>query len=107
LSTPGKQSASSSALTGLQVSGHTGGVLRGVTRVPPLSHASGMADSPLCLEHLISVRTGSVRTECYYILYGKASNALYLELAGILATFDAEQGRLARKLCTEGGAHLG
>ena len=30
--------------------------------------------------HPISVRTGLVRTECYYILYGKANKALYLDV---------------------------
>jgi len=52
--------------------------LRGVTRNPLLTHASGMAVARFAFLHLISVRTGLVRTECYYILYWKASNALYL-----------------------------
>ena len=51
----------------VQDSGLSGGVLRGITQNPPVTHASGMAVRPLCLLHLISVRTGLVRTECYYI----------------------------------------
>jgi hypothetical protein len=53
----------------LQDSGHSGGVLRGITRDPPLIHASGMAVARFAFLHLISVRTGTVRAECYYILY--------------------------------------
>ena len=64
----------------VQDSGHSGGVLRGVTQDPPLIHASGMAVRPRCLLHLISVRTGLVRPKCYYILYGKASNPPYLDV---------------------------
>jgi hypothetical protein len=64
----------------LQDSGHSGGVLRGITQDPPVIHASGMAVRPRRLLHLISVRTGLVRRGCYYILYGKASSAPYLDL---------------------------
>ena len=38
-----------------------------------------MAAAHGALQHLISVRTGLVRTECYYILYGKANDALHLD----------------------------
>lgn len=48
-------------------------MLRGITWHPPSNHASGMVTRPLCLLHLISVRTGLVRTRCYYILCDKAS----------------------------------
>ncbi len=51
----------------LQVSSCMGDVLRGFTYHPPSSHASGMAVYPLAFLHLISVRTGLVRTGCYYI----------------------------------------
>ncbi len=40
---------------------------------PAFEHASGTVTRPLCLLHLISVRTGLVRTRCYYILCNKAS----------------------------------
>ena len=63
----------------LQVSSCMGDVLRGFTCHPPSSHASGMAARPLAFLHLISVRTDLVRTECYYIWYGKASQPLYLD----------------------------
>ena len=64
----------------VQDSGHSGGVLRGITQDPPVIHASGMAIRPRCLLHLISVRTGLVPPKCYYILYAKANNAPYLDV---------------------------
>ena len=45
----------------VQVSSHSGGVLRGVTQNPPLIHASGMAVRPRCLptSHLRAYRIGT------------------------------------------------
>ena len=63
----------------LQVSSCSSDVLRGFTYHPPSSHASGMAIRPLAILHLISVRTDSVRTECYYILCAKASKPQHLD----------------------------
>jgi len=62
----------------LQVINCSSDVLRGFTNHSPSSHASGMAVRPRAFLHLISVRTGLVRTECYYIWYWKASKPLHL-----------------------------
>jgi hypothetical protein len=45
-----------------------------------------MAVARFAVLHLFSVRTGLVPAECYYILYWKASNALYLGKAFKKAT---------------------
>ena len=81
----------------LQDSSRSGGVLRGITQNPPLTHASGMAVARVAFLHLNSVRTGLVRTACYYILYWKASNTLYLDGFAEKATPSPETGRLARR----------
>ena len=53
---------------------------------------------PACtaLLHLISVRTGLVRPKCYYILYGNASNTLYIDAGEKFATIGAERDTLLR-----------
>ena len=77
----------------VQDSGLSGGVLRGITQNPPLIHASGMAVRPRCLLHLISVRTGLVRSRCYYILYVKANSAPYLDVDRQNDEYGARIGR--------------
>jgi hypothetical protein len=86
----------------LQGSDHSGGVLRGVTQNPLLTHASGMAVARFAFLHLISVRTGMVRAECYYILWAKASNAPHMDTSLKNALFTAEQGRLASSADLQG-----
>ncbi len=54
-----------------------------------------MAVARFAFLHLISVRTGLVRAECYYILYRKASYTQYLDKTVKTATDAAETGRLA------------
>jgi len=63
----------------LQVVSQSVGVLRGFTQHPSLSHASVVAVAHFAFLHLISVRTELVPAECYYILYWKANNPLYLD----------------------------
>ena len=79
VSQPSQQSAWSPVLTGYRIQS----IGRRVERI----HAAPAVDS--CIRHgglptspsyhPISVRTGLVRPECYYILYTKASYALYLD----------------------------
>jgi len=54
----------------------------------------------IALLHLISVRTGMVRRECYYILYAKASNTQHVPTTqkkttpgGGFATLSRRSGR--------------
>ena len=57
----------------LQDSGHSGGVLRGVTQNPSLIHASGMAVRPRCLltSHLRAYRNGTVGMLLHLVLKGE------------------------------------